>query len=522
LSTEILATKTYWQIKKDSKLYEAPFSSNGIVGIMHETKAEYRSDLGSSVEYIYGKKILPFNYITKEYLDIQWLTETSNKWATAISNIEENWRAYFLLIDSIINPDKESIGTEIRNLKSYDLGNSKTNTLFFYFMNGGKGCCTTSTLTQHETTKINDLTINTSNFEKSTTFLNSFSTKPIEIETTLKVESSSIFITDNKTTTIDEETFTIPNQVTLQDNITTQNTEESVTLTTETSNQDTTISNKETTKITEENTSLFTGQENTIFENEETSTYEPPTISKEDITSIATTFLLPNEEITELQNKTTIFDQENTTKDENKSTFDLNEEDKTTSDGNGYDNEPTTDIFVSKETSTGKTEQNNTTISILENSTEIENDITIQSTIEESISISTQETIIANLETTVNLQSTLEIPDETTDNLIEQSTSEFKEEIYECNELKCPLTVQAGKCGDNDDLACFNSFGIIEAKRCFNSFIYTCFNDGYLCKTPDRPCYKKNEPFDKDNRDNCYDTKTYKCINGIKEILNKP
>jgi hypothetical protein len=140
LSTEILATKTYWHIKKSSnKIYDSPFSDNGVVGIIWETKADYATFFGLNVEFIYGIQMLPFNDISYQYLDKEWLTETRSIWAPAIDrgNIEEGWKGFLLLADAIVNPNRNGLSQQIHGLKSYDNGNSRTNTLYFYYMIGG-------------------------------------------------------------------------------------------------------------------------------------------------------------------------------------------------------------------------------------------------------------------------------------------------------------------------------------------------------------------------------------------------
>jgi hypothetical protein len=139
LSSEILATKTYWQIKKSTKIYDSPFSDNGIVGILWETKADYATFFGLNVEFIYGIQMLPFNGITQLYLDKEWLTQTRSIWAPSIDsgNIEEGWKGFLLLADAIVNPNRNGISKQIHNLRLYDNGNSRTNTLYFYYMVGG-------------------------------------------------------------------------------------------------------------------------------------------------------------------------------------------------------------------------------------------------------------------------------------------------------------------------------------------------------------------------------------------------
>lgn len=139
ISTEIVSSQIYWQIKKSEDIYASPFKDNGVVGILWETKVDYATFFGLNVEYIYGIQMLPFNDITLRFLDPSWLRETKPKWGVALENAAttEEWRGFLLLADAIIDPLAPGLSTKIHNLKNFDNGNSKTNTLYFYYMAGG-------------------------------------------------------------------------------------------------------------------------------------------------------------------------------------------------------------------------------------------------------------------------------------------------------------------------------------------------------------------------------------------------
>lgn len=108
LSTEIVATKVYWQIKSNQSIYPQPYAKNGVVGILWETKVDYATWFGGNVEFIYGIQMLPFNDITSQYLDREWLTQTRPIWSVAIdkSSTEEGWVGFLLLADSIVDPNR--------------------------------------------------------------------------------------------------------------------------------------------------------------------------------------------------------------------------------------------------------------------------------------------------------------------------------------------------------------------------------------------------------------------------------
>jgi len=151
LSTELVATQTYWQIKSPSDIYASPFADNGVVGILWETKVDYATFFGANVEFIYGIQMLPFNEMTPAYLDQDWLRATKTVWGKGLQSpaIEEGWKGFLLLADALIDPAQNGLSLKIHSLTAYDNGNTETNTLYFYYMVGG----TTDTTVVQTTTK---------------------------------------------------------------------------------------------------------------------------------------------------------------------------------------------------------------------------------------------------------------------------------------------------------------------------------------------------------------------------------
>lgn len=136
LSTEIMSSKMYWQIK-DNDIYKEPFSNSGVVGILWETKVDYATFFGANAEYIYGIQMLPYTDITQSYMDPVWLRHSKAIWSAAISSATDSWKCFLLLADAIIDPNQPGLSDKIHGLKSFDNGNSKTNTLYFYYMLSG-------------------------------------------------------------------------------------------------------------------------------------------------------------------------------------------------------------------------------------------------------------------------------------------------------------------------------------------------------------------------------------------------
>lgn len=136
LSTEIMSSKMYWQIK-DNEIYKEPFSNSGVVGILWETKVDYATFFGANAEYIYGIQMLPFTDITQSYMDPVWLRHSKAVWSAAINSATDSWKCFLLLADAIVDPSQPGLSDKIHRLKSFDNGNSKTNTLYFYYMLSG-------------------------------------------------------------------------------------------------------------------------------------------------------------------------------------------------------------------------------------------------------------------------------------------------------------------------------------------------------------------------------------------------
>ncbi|MEO0322661.1 MAG: glycosyl hydrolase [Myxococcota bacterium] len=130
---EILAAQTYWQIEEGSPIYAEPFARNRVVGILYDTRAEYRTFFGENVEFIHGIQYLPFTPVTERLLDRTWMTQAYPVAATALTRtappIAEGWRGFLVMARAIFAPDEA--WDEAGTLRGYDDGNSETNTLWW-------------------------------------------------------------------------------------------------------------------------------------------------------------------------------------------------------------------------------------------------------------------------------------------------------------------------------------------------------------------------------------------------------
>lgn len=134
LATEIRTAKKYWQINpKYSSIYDEPFNKNLCVGILWGTKVDYGTWFGVNIEYIHGIQFLPFTPITEELLSREWIEEEIKDLETSLKRkeplIQEEWKGFVYLAKSII--DKKKAWELVQTLKSFDNGNSRTNSLYF-------------------------------------------------------------------------------------------------------------------------------------------------------------------------------------------------------------------------------------------------------------------------------------------------------------------------------------------------------------------------------------------------------
>lgn len=131
LATEIHAAHVYWQIRSKSDMYPQPLCDNKSIGIMNETRVLYGTWFGNRVEFIHCIQMLPYTPITSELLPVEWLKEEYPVLEKSLEDptMEEGWRGFVYLTFSMLNARK-ALGL-IRTLKTFDNGNSLTNSLHF-------------------------------------------------------------------------------------------------------------------------------------------------------------------------------------------------------------------------------------------------------------------------------------------------------------------------------------------------------------------------------------------------------
>jgi endo-1,3(4)-beta-glucanase len=128
LATEIHSTQTYWHIKKGSAIYDEPFASNKIVGVLWSNKVDYATFFCPAVECIHGIQMIPFTPISEALLEPAWVTEEYPVVSAALTpTSEQGWRGFVYMDHAVIDPN--TAWNEVSGLTGYDSGNSSANTL---------------------------------------------------------------------------------------------------------------------------------------------------------------------------------------------------------------------------------------------------------------------------------------------------------------------------------------------------------------------------------------------------------
>lgn len=147
---EIHSAQVYWQVQKDSPVYPLVFRKNNWVvanlwgskvdsnAFFDHCKKAYRCGL----EFSFGIEMLPFNGISKDLLNQQWLRQASPVIKKIINNeygpIPDSWRWILIKgISSVLSKDELTFyfnKAVDSKPEAYDNGDSKTNTLYFLIL----------------------------------------------------------------------------------------------------------------------------------------------------------------------------------------------------------------------------------------------------------------------------------------------------------------------------------------------------------------------------------------------------
>ncbi|OQR87374.1 endo-1,3(4)-beta-glucanase [Achlya hypogyna] len=132
LAMEMRAAQTYWQTKPE--IYGELYAKNQMTGQVGQTKATYATWFGPVIEHMHLINFIPFTPITEEFFSPEYVQKEyqvlyDGAVARKENPMEEIWRGYAFLDHAIIDP--AAAWNEVQTLKTYDDGNSRSNSLYW-------------------------------------------------------------------------------------------------------------------------------------------------------------------------------------------------------------------------------------------------------------------------------------------------------------------------------------------------------------------------------------------------------
>ncbi len=131
LQTEIRSAQKYWQITSSSDIYDEPFKSNKVVGILWETKVDYATFFGANPEYIHGIQMLPVSPINEDFLPASWVREAYQVFSKSYRTAAQGWLGVLLAAQAQF--DLPGATPQILALTGHDDGNTRTNMLYWLY-----------------------------------------------------------------------------------------------------------------------------------------------------------------------------------------------------------------------------------------------------------------------------------------------------------------------------------------------------------------------------------------------------
>ena len=131
--SELKAAYNYHYLVSNSYFTPA-FYDYGIVDEVGETSV----GLTNSPQLLFAIQMsLPIE-ITPTILNVEWLKRTRDIWGSNIESVSEILRGQLYLLDAIVDPNRQGLSEKIHQISQFNTANSKTNTLFFYYLIGGQ------------------------------------------------------------------------------------------------------------------------------------------------------------------------------------------------------------------------------------------------------------------------------------------------------------------------------------------------------------------------------------------------
>ncbi|MFZ5893161.1 MAG: glycosyl hydrolase [Myxococcota bacterium] len=126
---ETASARAYWQIETGNTIYDEPYASRHVVGVLWETKVDFATFFGSNPEYIYGIQMIPFTPASESLLPSSWMRTIEPQIASARMSAVDGWKGLLWMGTAV--HDRSAAWNGAQQLSAYDDGNSRTNTLYW-------------------------------------------------------------------------------------------------------------------------------------------------------------------------------------------------------------------------------------------------------------------------------------------------------------------------------------------------------------------------------------------------------
>jgi endo-1,3(4)-beta-glucanase len=127
---ESVGAMTYYQIRKPSTIYAAPFATaHPCVGYMFGSQPTWATFFGGGADSICGIQLIPVTPASEDFVGKEWAAERWTDLQAIAGGAGNGWRNYYL--SALANSDKAKGCTEIEAQTQYDNGNSRANMLHY-------------------------------------------------------------------------------------------------------------------------------------------------------------------------------------------------------------------------------------------------------------------------------------------------------------------------------------------------------------------------------------------------------
>ena len=126
-AVEAASVQRYYQIRKDSDIYPAPYRNGMVTGVLWSDKAEFATFFSGGAAQIIGIQLLPMTFGCEELVSPAWVADA---WpAMQAAGGGDSWGGLMTMAYASVN--KADAWTRLNAMGGVEGGNSKTNTLYW-------------------------------------------------------------------------------------------------------------------------------------------------------------------------------------------------------------------------------------------------------------------------------------------------------------------------------------------------------------------------------------------------------